>query len=179
MLADGTYLIMNCPVQDSDKFIKKSKYGYVFKKKPKTKFIIEVEFYEDNILVISFYRDAYGSNNDKYRLRFINTSPIVTLRIFQACYSIFNHLNINKDYALFFHACNDIGQYKEYNDRFSAYDKFLEYYISDYENYKQIGSLSLNIKGIYHKDLYITPDSIKIFYDEFADEIQKLMNEEL
>lgn len=176
MLLDGTRFLMNIPLLETDKFIKKERYTYKFEK-PKARFIIEIEHFENKILVVSFYRHGYGRDNAKYKLRF-KTPAVIALRVFQACLSIYEKINRKGDYALFFHASDDLGQYKEYNDRMSAYDRFFEYYKKDYHEYKQIGSLALNIKGIYHSELYMTPDLVEEFYGSFATDIQILLNEE-
>lgn len=178
MLFEGTRFIQNLPLEAGGNNIRKKElYTYEFPK-PRIRFSIELDYYDHKIVVISFYRKGAGRDERKYRLRFKDTSPLVTRNVFKACLSIYKTINRNNDYALFYHAADDLDDYKETNDRFHAYEVFYRHYFPELPQYKQIGSTALNIKGIYHSEFYQTADKILTFFQWFSNEVQTLMNED-
>ena len=143
--------IMNVPLKQGDSFLKKEIYSYVFPKKPKVKTIIELEYYVNNIIVISFYTDGIGTDKTRYHIRH-SYPAIVVLRIYQACLKIFIEKNIAHTYTLVFNAADDINDYQEFNKRMSSYVKFLEYYYPNFsEDCDYSGYMALNTFYFHHK----------------------------
>ena len=164
--------IMNVPIENGDVFIKKQKYKYVFNNKPKITFIIELEHYDYNIVVISFYPKKKGNERTRYRLRH-NFPGIAVLRILQACLKLYKDINKNLDHALVFKASDDVGEFKEDNDRFGVYIRFLnQYFLKDNDDYKYDGSAVLSTMCLYHKAI---PSKCKVlrFFNEFNEKVKE------
>jgi hypothetical protein len=157
--------LMNIPKRDGDEYIIKKLYSYKFTGKPKAKTIIELEFYENKIVIVSFYTDGQGNKNNRYKIR-KKYPGLVVLRIFLACLKPFYEININKDYCLIFHASNDLDDIREYNARMSAYDKFLDYYYPEFSELTTFGSISLNTFGMHCKE-YSFKEEAQDFFKEF------------
>jgi hypothetical protein len=166
---------MNVPKQDGDIFIVRKKYAFTFSK-PKVRTIIIADVYPGNICVICFHTDGAGSDKNKYKLRF-NYSGVHVLHIFLACLHVFNVVKEDNHYALFYNASNDLGDYQEDNKRYSAYGTFFERYLQDYENYKVLGSLKLNIQGFYHSN-HPHMEQVTAFYEHFMEEVMRDLNAE-
>jgi len=169
--------IMNVPLKEGDTFFKKELYRYVFKGKPKVTTIIELEYYANKVVVISFYTDGTGNDKTRYKIRH-NYPSVVVLRIYQACLKAFITLNENNDYALVFNAADDIGDYKPFNKRMSSYVTFLENYYPNFsDECSYFGYMTLNTFYFHHK---ASPniDHAKAFFEQYCERIKELLNEE-
>ena len=168
--------IMNIPLKEGDSFLKKEIYSYVFPLKPKIKTIIELEYYENNIIVISFYRDGVGTDKTRYRIRH-NYPPIVVLRIFQACLKVFILKNHNQEHTLVFNALDDVNDYQEFNKRMSSYTKFLEYYYPNFnKDCNYYGYMTLNTFYFHHKENPYS-NHAKEFFDKYCEKVKAQLNE--
>ncbi|MEN5085113.1 hypothetical protein ABE426_01450 [Sphingobacterium faecium] len=167
--------LMNIPLKEGDSFLKKEMYRYVFPGKPKVTTIIELEHYEVNVIVLSFYRDGVGTDKTRYRIR-QNYPPIVVLRIFQACLKIFININKDNNYTLVFNAADDQNSYIPYNKRMSAYHSFLEKYYPNYtEECNFYGYMSLNTFYFHHSS---NPhhETSKKFFTWYCEKVKDQLN---
>jgi hypothetical protein len=166
---------MNVPKQDGDLFVIRKKYSFTYTK-PQVRTIIIADIYENNICVMCFHTDGAGSEKTKYRLRF-NYTGVHVLHIFKACLHIFQIIKGEEHYALFYNASNDIGEYQEDNKRNSAYGTFFAKYLPDYGSYQTLGSLKLNIQGLYHLDHPYAPE-VTEFFEHFKTQVMDDLNAE-
>ncbi|EFK57341.1 hypothetical protein U0038_17580 [Sphingobacterium spiritivorum] len=167
--------IMNIPLKEGDSFFKKQLYSYKFPRKPKAKTIIEVEHYEGNIIVISFYKDGAGTDKNRYKLRH-NYPSILVLRILQSCLKIFLELNSDNSYTLVFNASDDVDDYKAFNHRMSSYTKFLEIYYPNYEEHCfYSGYMNLNTFYCHHKD-NPNHEIARSFFEEYCEKVKAQFN---
>ncbi|PVH24283.1 hypothetical protein [Sphingobacterium corticibacter] len=169
--------IMNVPLKEGDPFLKKQLYKYKFTGKPKVATIIELEYYDCNIVVMSFYTDGTGTDKTRYKVRH-NYSPIIVLRIFQACLKIFLQLNIKSDHTLVFNAANDIGDHTPFNKRMSSYVTFLEYYYPNFtDDCSYYGYMQLNTFYLHNKT-NPNADEAKSFFNWYCDVVMEQLNNE-
>lgn len=166
---------MNVPKQDGDSFVTRKKYSFTFTK-PKVRTIIIADIYDSNICVMCFHTDGSGSDKTKYKLRF-NYSGVHVLHIFKACLHVFQIIKGDEPYALFYNASNDIGDYQEDNKRYSAYGTFFAKYLPEYSSYKTLGSLKLNIQGLYHLD-HPNTEEVAEFFERFKTQVMDDLNVE-
>jgi hypothetical protein len=169
----GLVFLMNEKPKGNDVFIVRKMYRFVPSFTNVITTTIELELYENNICVISFYDQNKGTNKTKYKIR-SNIGPGHTRAIFRAC--LVAYYDLNQDYALVFSASNDIGKTEEYNARYSAYTLFLTNYFTNYINYIQKGSIALNTLMLYHQS-YQYKDEADLFYKEFEERTKHSLTE--
>jgi len=167
---------MNVPKQEGDLFITRKKYSFKFTK-PRVRSIIIADIYAYNICVICFYTFGAGSDKNKYKLRF-NYSGVHVLHIFKACLHVFELVKGDKHYALFYNASNDVGDFQEDNKRYAAYGSFFEKYLPNFDEYKSLGSLKLNIQAFYHGEHPYNAEVEKFYQDYTLQIMEDLNNEE-
>ncbi len=160
MAKEGLIFLMNIYPQANDKFVKIVRYRYIapFSKKEKT--IIDLEIYEPNICLISFFQSGKGNDESRYKLR-LNLKPGHVLAILKNCLEAFYQLQPR--HALIFLASDDIGEKAEANDRFSAYSLFMSRYLLDYQHYEKIASTALNLMLLQHEDFTFKEEAIAFF----------------
>ena len=167
--------IMNIPLKEGDSFLKKEIYSYTFPMRPRIRTIIELEYYLNNIIVLSFYTDGSGNDKTRYRLKH-NYSPIVVLRIYQACIKLFIDLNKDNSYTLVFNASEDLDGYKEFNKRMSSYIKFLEYYYPNFStDCYYSGYMGLNTFYFHHRE-NIHAQQVEIFFNDFCEKVKNYLD---
>lgn len=158
---------MNQKPRTGDRFLVKKLFRYIpdFKAKNPKKTIIELELYEYNICVVSFFTHGVGDDAGKYKQRSkLGTGH--TLAIFKACIEAVNTLE--GDYAIIFSAANDIDKKEEYNARFSAYTAYLERRFKEYDTYTEQGTIKLNVKMLYPSDFKYKKEA-QLFYKDFEE----------
>lgn len=173
MAIKGLVFIQNEFPKSEEYFVYRQKYRFIpsFGKPIRT--IIEVEVYENNICVISFYEHNKGTDKTKYKIR-SNIGAGHTKAIFKACLEAYYRLN--EDYALIFTAANDIGKVEEDNSRYSAYLLFLSIYFKKYEDYDRQGSIAINTFMLYHRSFQYK-DQADVFYNEFEKKVEADIND--
>lgn len=174
MAKKGLVFIQNEYPKNDEYFIYRQKYRFIpnFGKSIKT--IIEVEIYENNICVISFYEHNKGTDKTKYKLR-SNIGAGHTRAIFNACLK--TYYNLNEDYALIFSAANDVGKVEEDNSRYSAYLLFLSIYFKNYDDYDRQGSIAINTLMLYHRTFQYKGEADS-FYSEFEKKVEANLNDD-
>lgn len=165
MAKKGLVFLMNVKPNGNDRFIVRKIYRFIPEFTNIITTIIELEIYENNICVISFYEHNKGTDKTKYKIR-SNIGSGHTRAIFKACIDAYYELN--EDYALVFSASNDIGKIEEDNSRYSAYVLFLSIYFRNYDNYIQQGSIAINTLMLYHQS-YQYKDEADLFYKAFEE----------
>jgi hypothetical protein len=167
---------MNESPKNGDFFLVKKKFRFIpdIKKNGK-KIIIELEIYQYNICVLSFYEHKNGGDDNKYRLRTKIGAGQIKAR-FRACLEAFNSLP--EFHALIFAASNDLNEVEEDNQRYSAYKLFLNYYLKDIDKYINKGSLKYNTFLLYHND-YEYKSEADTFYYNFENKIAEEITKEL
>lgn len=174
MAIKGLVFLMNEYPRKNEFFIYRQKYRFIPDFGKPTKTIIEVEVYQDNICVISFYEHGKGTDKTKYKLR-SNIGAGHTKAIFKACLEAYYKLD--EDFAFVFSAANDIGMVEEDNSRYSAYLLFLSIYFKNYENYDRQGSIAINTFMLYHRTFQYK-DEADLFYNQFEKKVEENINNE-
>lgn len=174
MAIKGLVFLMNEKPKENDGFIVRKIYRFIPEFTNVITTIIELELYENNICVVSFYEHNKGTDKTKYRIR-SNIGSGHTRAIFRACLEAYYELN--QDYALVFSASNDIGKIEEDNSRYSAYVLFLSIYFKNYDNYIQQGSIAVNTLMLYHQS-YQYKDEADLFYKEFEEKTRNNLTED-
>lgn len=173
MAKKGLIFIQNEYPKQSEDYLYRQIYRFIPEFGKPIKTIIEVEIYENNICVISFYECNKGTEKTKYKLR-SNIGGGHTRAIFRACLEAY--YNLKEDFALVFSATNDIGKVEEDNSRYSAYLLFLSRYFKNYENYDRQGSIALNTLMLYHRTFQYKIEA-DIFYTEFEKKVELNIND--
>ena len=150
MAIKGLVFLMNEKPKENEGFIIRKIYRFIPEFTNVVTTIIELEIYENNICVISFYEHNKGTDKTKYKVR-SNIGAGHTKAIFKACLEAY--YNLNEDYAFIFSAANDIGKVEEDNSRYSAYLLFLSIYFKNYDDYDRQGSIALNTFMLYSKQI--------------------------
>lgn len=164
---------MNEKPSDKETFLIRKKFRFIPEFSRALKILIELEIYESNICVISFYISKNGSDKNKYQLR-AKLGAGQALSIFKACLEAYYSLAM--DFAFVFCASNDLGKVEEDNARYSAYILFLTRYFKNYENYIKNGSIRLNTLMLYHQSFQYK-DEADIFYSEFEKKVSSNLGE--
>lgn len=167
---------LNIPPKEGEYFIQKKLFKLKQFKPRKLIVFIELDIYEHNICVLSFYHKKHRHEKNKYQLRtndsnknesFYNGS--IAKSIFQACLDAY--YSLDQDYALVYHASEDVGKRKELNERKSAYSLFLRYYLENYEEYQTKSSLKYNTEMLYHSSFQFKKEADD-FYKEFENQVK-------
>jgi hypothetical protein len=174
MAKRGLVFLMNIKPLEQEVFIVRKMYRFIPKFTKVITTIIELEIYENNICVISFYEHNKGTDKTKYKIR-SNIGSGHTRAIFRACLDAYYELK--EDYALVFSASNDVGRIEEDNSRYSAYILFLSIYFKNFNNFIQQGSIALNTLMLYHQS-YQYKDEADIFYKEFEEKTERNLTED-
>jgi len=166
--------IMNIPLKEGDSFLKKEIFSYTFPR-PRIRTIIELEHYHCNIIVLSFYTDGSGNDKTRYRIKH-NYSPVIVLRIYQACIKLFINLNVDNNYTLVFNASEDLDGYKEFNKRMSSYTKFLDYYYPSFStDCYYSGYMGLNTFYFHHRDNIHSKQAV-LFFNDYCERVKQYLN---
>lgn len=171
MAKKGLVFLQNIYPKKGQTFLYIQKYRFIPSFGRLIKTIIEVEIYQNNICVISFYEHNKGTDKTKYKIR-SNIGAGHTRAIFSACIEAYN--NLKEDFALVFSASNDIDKEDEYNARYSAYLLFLSRCFKNYEDYDQKGSIAINTFMIYHRSFQYKDEA-----DEFYKNFERRVEEEI
>lgn len=150
-----------------DKFKVRKRYSFKSNLKNAITTLIDLELYESNICVMSFYQKNQGNDSTKYEKRH-KFGPGIVKSIFKACIEAYYQLDGHN--ALIFVASNDGGVLKEDNARFSAYLLFLNNYISDINSYIIRGSVKFNTFMMYHNEFEYKDEAI-LFFESFENEV--------
>lgn len=169
MTKKGLIFSMNIKPSEQDGFLVINRYRFIPEFGIAHKTIIELEIYPNKICVVSFYSNKRGKGKDKYKVR-LNYGPGHIKSILKSTLTAFFSLG-KHEYAFVFSASNDLEGDKEYNDRYSAYQLFLEGNYLDFNDCYRIGSISLNTHMIYHKN-YEFKDEADLFYRDFEIKIE-------
>jgi hypothetical protein len=128
-------------------------------------YFIRIKLFQNNICEISFYPEVFQEKSDeKYQLR-TNYGHAVFRAVLLGCLEAYNYLK--EDYAILFHAANDIDIVMEDNDRNSAYKLFLSHHLENYSDYIQKGSLKYNTLLMYHKSFQYKDEAESFFSREY------------
>jgi len=173
MAKKGLVFIQNEYPKSNEDFLYRQIYRFIPEFGKSIRTIIEVEIYENNICVISFYEHNKGTEKNKYKLR-SNIGAGHTRAIFRACLEAY--YNLEEDFALVFSAANDVDEIKEDNSRYSAYLLFLSYYFKNYDDYNRQGSIAINTLMLYHRTFQYK-DEADLFYSEFEKKVESNLNE--
>jgi hypothetical protein len=174
MAKKGLIFLMNELPLENETFLVRKKFRFIPEFSRPVKTIIELEIYESNICLISFYSKKNGSEKNRYRLR-TKLGVGQALSIFKACLKAYYSLNM--DYAFVFCASNDVGEIMEDNSRYSAYILFLSRYFTNFKEYDQQGSISLNTLMLYHHSFQYKKEA-DIFYENFKEIVLKSLSED-
>ena len=159
---------MNEKPKSGDTFLVRKLFRFIPEYTKPIRTIIELEIYQFNICVVSFFEHNKGNEKSKYKVR-SNIGPGHTLSIFKACLEAF--YSLNEDYALVFSAANDVNKIEDDNSRYSAYRLFLNRYFENYPEYIQQGSIRLNTLILYHQS-YQYKDEANEFYERFEKKVE-------
>jgi hypothetical protein len=159
---------MNIKPSNTDGFLIIKKYRFIPTFTSPYKTIIELELYNQNICVVSFYPHNKGNEKNKYKIR-LNYKPGHIKAILKASLEAFFSLGLH-EYAFIFNAANDEKKVEQYNSRYSAYLLFLENYYTDYNDCYKKGSITLNTYLVYHSS-YEFKEQADIFYRQFEEKI--------
>ncbi|QZE13888.1 hypothetical protein K4L44_15270 [Halosquirtibacter laminarini] len=169
----GLHFIQNVNPRKEDHFKEKKLYRYRSKKAKQYTTIIELEIYEKNNCVISFYQKNLGNDKNKYRRR-AHLSAGHILAILTSCIEAYAELEY--DHSFIFSAANDLGENIEENKRFSLYDKFLERRFPKYEEYERNGSIATNTLMLFHRSFQYKNDALEFFRKFKEKTIQNIIN---
>lgn len=165
---------MNIKPSVTDGFLIIKKYRFIPAFTIPHKTIIELEIYDNNICIVSFYPHNKGNEKNKYKIR-LNYKPGHIKAILKASLQAFFDLGLHQ-YAFVFNAANDIKVDTEYNSRYSAYLMFLNSYYIDYNACYKTGSIKLNTYMVYHPD-YLYKEEAHLFYTNFENKIDSENNQ--
>ena len=110
---------MNQSPENGDFFLVRKLYRFIPDIKGSKTIFIELEIYEYNICVLSFYEETFKSHGKKrYQIR-SNIGPGEVKARFKACLEAYYQLQEESEekYALVFASANDIDEIKEDNPR--------------------------------------------------------------
>lgn len=168
MAKKGLIFLQNEFPKGDEDFTYRQKYRFIPDFGDSVKTIIEVEVYQNNICIISFYELNKGTDKTKYRIRSHKKAGHIKA-IFKACLEAYYKLN--QDFALLFSATNDLGKIEEDNSRYSAYLLFLSIYFKNYDDYDRKGSIALNTLMIYHRSFQYKEEAER-FYGKFEEKVK-------
>lgn len=168
MASYGLQFIMKVKPKANDRFLYKDLYKFISPVGKKIKMIIELEIYERNIAVLSFFPHKTFTEKNKYKAR-LKLGAGHIMSILKACLEVYK--TISKDHALILCATNDIGENVESNKRYSAYSLFLSRYLLDYDKYEIKGSLSINTLMLIPEGHHCSIEAHR-FYEEFERHVQ-------
>lgn len=174
MAKPGLRFIHNVWPNSDEKFLRIEKYAFFPNIKKGARItIIELEIYEFQICILSFYSKGVGNKETRYKIR-NNLGPGQILGILKACLEAFNLLQ-GGYYALIFSAANDLKEAKEDNARNSCYNLFISYGPHNYDHFIKQGVLHLNTL-LMHDPSYQFPNEAKDFFKKFQIKLQEELN---
>lgn len=137
--------------------------------------IIELELFESNVCLLSFYERGATADEDKYKQR-LNLKPGHARSIFRACLEAYYPLE--GPYALMFSAANDPERVEETNGRFSLYKLFLNRYFKDLDKHEYRECSILNTLIVYEPDLPKKEEALD-FYLGFEKRVKSNLEKEV
>ncbi|MEM6738389.1 MAG: hypothetical protein AAF620_20210 [Bacteroidota bacterium] len=175
----GLHWAYNRRPKDGDQFIKKIIYRYIplfdtfsirTRRKTKVTTYIELEIYQFDICVVSFYNKGYGNSDTKYKVR-CHLSPGHIKAIMKACLHCFNEQRETVDHlALVFAGADDENDHTEMNQRYQVYDRFLQDNFTDLDLYEINGSTQFNSFIFIHQD-HPNKDECHLFFEAFLQKV--------
>lgn len=137
--------------------------------------IIELELFDSQVCLLSFYEEGAAEGRDKYKKR-ANVSPGHARSILKACLEAYYQLE--GDYALMFSAANDPDKVEETNGRFSLYKLFLNHYFKDLDKHEYRECSILNTLIVYQPDLPKKEEALD-FYLGFEKRVKSNLEKEV
>lgn len=169
-----TFLGNIFPAGDEDFKVKKV-YSYRPSFADSVTTIIELELFDSNVCLMSFYEEGAGTGKDRYKKRSkVNSGHARS--ILKACLEAYYQLDGN--YALMFSAANDPDRVEETNGRFSLYKLFLNYYFKDLDKHEYRECSILNTLIVYQPDLPKKEEALD-FYLGFEKRVKSNLEKEV